>query len=116
MTKKQKIWFAVFLAMFLIPEILWSPIRGIFSIYFPGGLPDIFSISSSIETNNNAIACLITLTQLIGLLGMVYLIYKSKINNSIKIITLFFLFLLICLSINLVYMGFYYLNNYPQIG
>ncbi len=26
MTKKQKIWLGVFLAMFIIPEILWSPV------------------------------------------------------------------------------------------
>ena len=27
MTKKQKIWFAIFLAMFLVPEVLWSPVN-----------------------------------------------------------------------------------------
>lgn len=26
MTKKQKIWLGIFLAMFIIPEVLWSPV------------------------------------------------------------------------------------------
>ena len=26
MTKKQKIWLGVFLALFIVPEVLWSPV------------------------------------------------------------------------------------------
>jgi hypothetical protein len=116
MTKKQKIWFAVFLAMFIIPEILWSPLRSIFLIYFPDKLPDIFNLSLFNEINDNVAALMITLAQLIGLSGLMCLIYKLKINNLIKIILFILFILFICLSANLVYMGFYYLNNYPQIG
>jgi hypothetical protein len=30
MTKTQKIWLGIFLAMFVVPEALWSPILGLF--------------------------------------------------------------------------------------
>ncbi len=36
MTKSQKIWLGIFLAMFIVPEVLWSPVGNfIYSIVKP---------------------------------------------------------------------------------
>jgi hypothetical protein len=60
MTKNQKIWFSVFTAMFLIPEILWGGIRNLIYLIisynkFPNQISDYFAISllPSLDNNGN---------------------------------------------------------------
>lgn len=118
MTKKQKIWLAVFLAMFLVPEILWGAVRSYFSILIPIKLLSVFNLSLINDgIDDNSIAFLITLIQFIGISAILYTVYKTRFKlRLLKIVIMLFLVLLVFLSINLLYMGFYYLSNYPQIG
>lgn len=69
MTKKQKIWFWVFLGMFLIPEILWSPV-GNFVFTFLQNTNQIRPLRNNflINPDNINIYKIILLIQLMGLI------------------------------------------------
>jgi len=122
MAKKQKIWFAVFLAMFLIPEILWpqstiilyswvreilfgiSPKPGDFSNF------DIFSFSQMPKLSG-----FIFLIKLIGLLGSLFysvLFYKEYKKLIILIVAIVFALLLLAT----LFYAFFIFGFNPQIG
>jgi hypothetical protein len=122
MAKKQKIWLAVFLAMFLVPEILWpqstiilyswirevffgiSPVAGEFSRF------SIFSFNQLPQLSNA-----LFLLKMFGLVSaFIYsliLFSKSK-NVKILIINIIIALLLI---VNLFYILFL-INFNPRIG
>ena len=122
MAKKQKIWLAVFLAMFLVPEILWpqstiilyswirevffgiSPVAGEFSRF------SIFSFNQLPQLSNA-----LFLLKIFGLVSaFIYsliLFSKSK-NVKILIINIIIALLLI---VNLFYILFL-INFNPRIG
>jgi len=54
MTKNQKIWFSVFLAIFIIPEILWSPLANFYYELLHTG--DVFPLRASFLTNSDNFA------------------------------------------------------------
>ena len=122
MTKKQKIWLAVFLAMFLVPEVMWpqstiilyswirevffgiSPVAGEFSRF------SIFSFNQLPQLSNA-----LFLLKMFGLVSaFIYsliLFSKSK-NVKILIINIIIALLLI---VNLFYILFL-INFNPRIG
>ena len=122
MTKKQKIWLAVFLAMFLVPEILWpqstiilyswirevffgiSPVAGEFSRF------SIFSFNQLPQLSNA-----LFLLKMFGLVSaFIYsLILFSKSKNVKILITNIIIALL--LLVNLFYILFL-INFSPRIG
>jgi len=118
MTKKQKIWLAVFGAMFIVPEILWSSTTSfIYIMIFPekfSDLPLLFSILPS--PNNNLTAGIINIVQFIGSSGFVLLFLNLKIRKLTKILIILLLTPLIFASGFIALMAFYYLFNTPQIG
>jgi hypothetical protein len=118
MEKKQKIWLAVFLAMFIIPEILWSPVRSIiYIIIHPNqftDLPLLFNILPPL--NNNLISGIIELIQFIGLVCFYFALIKLKFNKVLKIIINILLIILILITGLIAWMGVYYIFNSPQIG
>ena len=116
MSKKERIWFAVFLAMFLIPEAIWGGMRLlIFNAFIPSGAYGLNSNDfPSIE--NNLIGFIVTQSQLIGLLGIFLLFLKVKNKLFIKIPILLFLSVMIFFAIILAWMGLYVMFNTPQIG
>ena len=81
MTKKQKIWLAVFGAMFLVPEILWGGVRSLITkVFFQSSYSNFFSLSVFSDVSNNLIASLISVVQFIGILIFVLVFIKLKIN------------------------------------
>jgi len=116
MTKKQKIWLAVFLAMFLVPEILWSPI---FDFYYQlyqtdqsGGTHSFRQNFLDNSDNVNILKCIISF-QLFGLLSSLLFLIKSNLNKIIKIIFISIFLLMILVVGFAVYFAF---NFNPQIG
>jgi hypothetical protein len=103
MTKTQKIWFAIFAAMFLIPEILWGGLRSyIYGTLFPsktGDLPLLFSIISFPQ--NKFFLIFVNLVSLIGIFGLIFVINKLQIKNKIIRFFILFLFGLIALATSL---------------
>jgi hypothetical protein len=115
MTKKQKIWLAVFGAMFLVPEILWGGVRSLITkVFFQSSYSSIFSLSVFSDINSNFIASLISMIQFIGILIFVLVFIKLKINLFIKLILITILFFLIFFSFIFAWMGVYYLKNSPN--
>ena len=80
MTKVQKIWLGIFLAMFIIPEILWGSLFG---------LPSIVNSSYRLSGDNHFGLVIITLVQFLGLSSSAALVLRKgsgKYKNSVGII------------------------------
>ncbi len=118
MTKKQKNWLTVFLAMFIIPEILWSSLRSFLYIALhPGKFTDfplLFNILP--PTTDDFFGGLMELIQFIGLAGFSLMISKLKMNKFLKIFILAVLIILLLFNGFLAWVGLYYMLNTPQIG
>ena len=80
MTKTQKIWLAIFLAMFVIPEVLWGPASGGLYLFFKIKLKPIFP-DSQVLNDHFAFIILILASELIGIIGMIWL---TTINKGLK--------------------------------
>src|SRR3989344_1308143 len=94
MTKKQKIWLWVFIAMFAVPEILWSPVANFLYIFYRGGnVPVIFRDNFLVHTDYRRLMIMVVFMQIVGSFLSLTLIYKLSFNIIIKIL-LFILFLL----------------------
>jgi len=73
MTKKQKIWFAVFLSMFAIPEVLFGPVLGLWTIN-----KNIFDLS-----NRGLLISLILLEFFGAFISIIFACNIIKIKNFI---------------------------------
>ena len=77
-TKIQKIWLWIFGAMFIVPEILWSPILTYILPFFLGSsykFRDSFIFSGY---SSSLITSLIIFIQFIGVLFFTIILYKNK--------------------------------------
>lgn len=80
MTKVQKVWLSVFLAMFILPELLWSPV-GNFWYESSQKTNHVVPLRNNflVETGNINIWSNIMLFQFFGLIGLcIYLIFIRK--------------------------------------
>ena len=99
MTKIQKIWIWIFLAMFAIPEILWSPVLNFLYIFYKGGnVPIILRNNFLINSDYKLLAILIIFLQSMGALISSILILKSNVKFLSKIILFLTFFVLFILS------------------
>jgi hypothetical protein len=115
MTKNQKIWLAVFLAMFLIPEILWSPYSSFYySILFSNFGNSFQSIHLLPTPKLLIIQKSILLIQFFGLLLSLFVFAKSAIKN--KLIKLSIELILIILILSAFYFLLFTFNFNPKIG
>jgi membrane protease YdiL (CAAX protease family) len=81
MTKNQKIWLGVFLAMFLVPEILWSPVSNIIF----GLIKDMpYRNNFLIQTDNRSLLATVIFLQFLSLLGIDLILWSKKNYKSIK--------------------------------
>ncbi|MGB2631414.1 MAG: hypothetical protein WBC48_00640 [Minisyncoccales bacterium] len=115
MTKKQKSWLAVFLAMFLIPEILWSAYSSFYCAILFFGSGNSFQLFNLVPNPKSLIIQrLILLIQFFGLLPALVILTKSQVKNkTIKLIAVSFLAVLLILAIYSLYFMF---SFNPQIG
>lgn len=81
MTKKQKIWFGVFLAMFAVPEALWSPLGnfyyGVVQDSKPRGYYHEFRNNFLTDGDNVVLLNLILLVQFLFLFFALFVFAKS---------------------------------------
>ena len=81
MTKKQKIWFAVFLAMFAVPEVLWSPVSNVIF----GLLKDMpYRDNLLTGTDNKDLMVFTVFVQFLGTSGMSSFLLFKKMYRNIK--------------------------------
>jgi hypothetical protein len=92
MSKAQKIWLGVFLAMFLVPEILWSPVGNfvyeLFQTNQSGGTHPFRQTFLENSDNINSLSVVLFI-QLFGI--VITIIYLVVIHKQIKNKTLFWL-------------------------
>lgn len=102
LTKKQKIWTWIFLAMFLVPEILWSPISNFyFELLQTSKSGGTYPFRDNFLQNSDNLNYLkiVILLQFIGLLLSLILIIKNrkwmnKLWRYLLIALLFILFII----------------------
>jgi len=115
MAKKQKIWLAIFLAMFLVPEILWSPYSSFYYAILFSNSGDSFQLFNLAPNPKSLIIQkLIVFVQFSGLLSSLFVLSKSQIKN--KSIKLFANSILTVLLILAFYFLFFIFNFSPQVG
>jgi len=110
MTKKQKIWMWIFIAMFAIPEILWSPITNILFSFFSkpiNGAPSILRSNVLFDYGHDTILKTVILVQLIGSTIFTIFWFKNIRNVSSKV--KFWIVALLGLIIWLISMSVFYL-------
>jgi magnesium-transporting ATPase (P-type) len=96
MAKIQKVWLAVSGALFLVPEILWSPLLNFWYEFFQLGKGvNAYPIRNNFLTNieNVNILIIIFAIQAAGLLGLLFWFLFGKAHKAAKIIGLIFSFL-----------------------
>ena len=117
MTTKQKIWFAIFLAMFAVPEVLWSPVSDFYYEFWQSGkIGNIIPLRQNFLNNsdNVGILKLVIVIQLLSLFIAFGILLVAKFNSKIiKRITILLLIILIFLVGFMVLFAF---NFNPKIG
>jgi len=92
MSKKQKVWLYVFLALFVIPEVLWSPaINYIYELSQMSTRDELSAFRNNFLTQGNygfVWYGFVLLIELIGLVGISYLFFKFRSNSKAVLITL----------------------------
>ena len=114
MSKKQKLWFALFLAMFLIPEILWGGVNTLIcgAIFRGDGLNSL-ALLPAIQSNGlNKLVICVEFTGLFFATFFSFLFYHPR-NIFLKIIVTIILLFLLLLAFYLLLFSF---NFNPQIG
>ena len=105
LTKKQKIWLWIFIAMFAVPEILWSPVANFYYEFFQSSWTSyVQPIRDNFLQNSDNLSYLkfVIFLQLIGLLGALIFSLKNK-NSKNRTLTYFFVALL---SVLILIVGF----------
>jgi len=96
MTKKQKIWMWIFIAMFALPEILWSPITNFLYILYKGGNhPVILRNNFLFNYKYDSLLKVIISIQFIG--AFLFLVSWLKIKRKSKSKILFWLVLVLAI-------------------
>jgi hypothetical protein len=96
MTKKQKIWMWIFIAMFAVPEILWSPVMNFYyQLSQTGGSGGTHPLRYNFLQYSDNLSYLkfVIFVQLLGLIGALIIALKNK-NSKNKILRYLFILLL----------------------
>lgn len=106
MKKTQKIWLGIFLAMFIVPEVIWgalfSAVASIFSISFHPIITD-----TQVFTDHPSLAHLIILVELVGISGLLFLnTKKNKSNKYWKYIITTILVIILATLLFLLYLNY----------
>ena len=101
MTKKQKIWFWVFFAMFVVPEVLWGAVSGVLYLFFKINIRPVFP-DSQIINSHYSLVVLILVAELVGIIGVWKILIKNNNLNKITRYFLYFIFLLIVMALIIV--------------
>lgn len=91
MKKTQKFWLWVSIAMFAIPELLWSPIVNFIYIFWKGGnVPIILRDNFLMSSDYRELLIIILFVQFVGALLSAFLLYNSLPKNLYKLILISF--------------------------
>ena len=86
MTKTQKIWLWISVAMFVVPEVLWSPVSNFLYTFYKGGnIPIIFRDNFLMSSDYRGMVIIIIFLQSFAALTSFILLYKSLNKGILKI-------------------------------
>lgn len=93
LSKTQKIALSIFAAMFVVPEVLWSPIANfIYSIWVGGNTPATLRDNFLIHSDYRKIAIVVVFIQCVGaFLGFIFSLNFLNGINKILLSILFFI-------------------------
>lgn len=99
MSKTQKIWLWISVALFTIPEILWSPVVNfMYTIYRGGNVPSILRDNFLVHSDYRRLAIMIIFLQSMGALFTLFIVCRSSASIIARIFLSFFVFILFILS------------------
>lgn len=104
MTKKQKMWLGIFLAMFVVPEILWGTIFNAGTSTLGLSMHSVY-YNLQIFDDRPGLAYLIIIIEIVAISGLLYLNFKRPEQQN-KIQKVFFTVLLLLLDIGLLFLLF----------
>lgn len=111
MKKIQKIWLGIFLAMFIVPEVLWSPVLNYIYVWNQNG-SNLVYLRPNMFTNNVNLWSYILLFQFISLIliGIDIIFLRKHFKNEF----LFWILLFILIASAVVVFGMHILVNFSQ--
>ncbi len=105
MTKMQKVWLWIFLAMFIVPEVLWSPVGNFIYIFIKGGNhPVIWRNNFLMQTDFRNLLTLVLFIQFVGLLLGSYALIKKKPKSYFEIFIIVLMLLVLLLNFFVLYL------------
>ncbi len=117
MTKTQKVWLWVFIAMFIVPEALWSPVGNtIYSLFQSGKRhPEVLRANFLFNYQYENLLKLIVVVQFIGVtLSLFYLIkYRKSISTLIFFLLFIINFLLFIITALVFYLLIIFNPSFP---
>ena len=108
MTKKQKVWLGIFLSMFVVPEVLWSPVGNTLYSFFQSGkiVSQVFRSNFLLEYRYESLFKIIITIQLISIILALFRVikYRKNIRNLVL-----WPFIFICLLLAIITTFVFYL-------
>ncbi len=115
MSKTQKIWMWIFLAMFLIPEILWSPILNVSASFLlppQNGSIQIIRNNFLFDYKNENLLKIVVIIQIIAAFLFFLLWVRGKNHNIIYWIVLLISILILLVGLFIFYLIFFFNTNF----
>lgn len=107
MTKKQKIWMGIFSAMFVIPEILWSPIGNLTYDFFQNSNNvEIFRPNFLTIPDNISLLIYVLCVQFVGILGLTISTIRTNISSKLKLFLIPIMIIILCATSFILYTVF----------
>ena len=100
MTKKQKISLSVFSIMFLLPELLWSPVINTFYYFlnFSSAHKELFRNNLLFNYDNEIILKLVITIQLIAIISILLIISNKNFKSQYKLLLAILTFVLLMMT------------------
>ena len=111
MTKAQKIWLWVSVAMFVVPEVLWSPVTNfLYSLFTPtlNGYSKVFRNNFLFDYKYENLLQVILLVQLVGI--TIFFFSWMRIKKSATSMLMFWIIFLVSLFLCLISLFTFYLG------
>ncbi len=107
MPRIQKVWLGIFTVMFVVPEMLWSPvITLVYSFLQNSSNVKVFRPNFITNSDNTNLLLFFLAFQLTGLIGALVLILKVKFNLWFKSILILILLLMLIITGLVFYIAF----------
>ena len=107
LSKIQKIWLWIFGGMFIVPEVIWSPVINlIYNLLQNSNNAKILRPNFLTDTDNLYILLYVLCIQFIGILGSAIIITRGKMSFKFKILLVLPMLVLLLITGLILYIAF----------